>query len=36
MPPDFGWSAASATPQMTGKHNIATANARTLRMLFLR
>jgi hypothetical protein len=32
MPPDFGCSAASATPQIAGKHNTAAANARTLRM----
>src|SRR5215472_15632547 len=33
MPPDFGCSAASAALQIAGKHNIAAANARTLRML---
>src|ERR1700742_9133 len=33
MPPDFGWSAASAAPQINGKHKIAAATARTLNML---
>src|ERR1700744_3599396 len=33
MPPDFGWSAASAAPQIAGKHKIAGATPRTPNML---
>jgi hypothetical protein len=33
MPPDFGWSAASAAPQIAGKHNIAAAIVSALNML---
>src|ERR1700761_2859820 len=33
MPPDFGWSAASAAPQIAGKHNITAAMVRALNML---